>query len=217
MAASPHHVFPDDFLNTGEDFGSYTSAFIHIPTAFISPPALTNATEPRSLLCLLCTFVVHRLHAVCPVEMQQDAACFRYSFTFFSGVAAGHVKLAPGHIDWAPAVIPDDIPKDLPFSDTPVVAYVSLNDHVSKFSFALFDFLYPVFNMLKLLGVYDPNFQLLLAEQHQVSLKARQARFTPQFATLFTSVCKAFYRSGKLRTRNYELKHASHRLQENNC
>lgn len=84
----------------------------------------------------------------------------------------GHVQLPPGHIDWAPTVIADDIPSDAPFSDTPVVAYASLNDHVHKFSFALFDFLYPVFNVLKLLGVYDPNFQLVLAEQHQVQLSA---------------------------------------------
>lgn len=66
-------------------------------------------------------------------------------------------------------VIADDIPRDAVFSDAPVAAYASLNDHVSKFSFALFDYLYPVFNLLKLLGVYDPNFQLILAEQHQVN------------------------------------------------
>lgn len=82
---------------------------------------------------------------------------------------AGHVQLPPGHVDWAPTVIPDDIPKIAIFSDAPVAAYASLNDHVSKFSFALFDYIYPVFNLLKLLGVYDPNFQLILAEQHQVS------------------------------------------------
>ena len=164
--------------------------------------ALLQSTD-----CMLCV-------SQCPAEMQQDAACFRYSFTFFSGVAAGHVKLAPGHIDWAPAVIPDDISKDVPSSDTPVVAYASLNDHVSKFSFALFDFLYPVFNMLKLLGVYDPNFQLLLAEQHQVSLKARQGHFTPQLATLFTTVRKAFHRSGKLCIGNHEVQHANDGIQE---
>lgn len=60
-----------------------------------------------------------------------------------------------------------DIPEGVVFSDAPVVAYASLNDFAGNFGHALFDFLFPVFNMLQLVSFYTPAFQLLLA-QHQV-------------------------------------------------
>ena len=50
---------------------------------------------------------------------------------------------------------------------SPVAVLASLNDFAYNFGHALFDFLFPVFNQLQLLGLYHPNFQLLLAS-HQV-------------------------------------------------
>ena len=60
------------------------------------------------------------------------------------------------------------MPQNAPFSTAPVAAYVSLNDYPGNFGHALYDFLFPVFNILQLMNLYDPDFQLLLAE-HQAS------------------------------------------------
>ena len=84
---------------------------------------------------------------------------------------AGHIHIPPGHVDWAPRVVPSNIPPDAVWLDAPVVAYASLNDFAGNLGHALFDFLLPVFNVLQLLNVYTPNFQLLLAE-HQVRAKS---------------------------------------------
>ena len=81
---------------------------------------------------------------------------------------AAHVHIPPSHLDWAPTVLPGNIPADAVFSDAPVVAYASLNDFAGNFGHAMFDFVFPVFNILQLLNLYTPSFQLLLAE-HQVS------------------------------------------------
>lgn len=93
--------------------------------------------------------------------------------------------MSPSPMDWAPQVISGGIPQDAPFSDAPVVAYVSLNDAVFNFGHALFDFLFPVFNTLQLLDVYHPDFQLLLAE-HQVCIS-----FTLPCPALLTPCCPA--------------------------
>ena len=80
---------------------------------------------------------------------------------------AAHVHIPPSHIDWAPTVVAGDIPAGAVFSEAPVIAYASLNDFAGNFGHTLFDFLFPVFNILQLLHLYTPSFQLLLAE-HQV-------------------------------------------------
>ena len=74
---------------------------------------------------------------------------------------------------WAPTVTDGYIPAQAPFNKASVVAYVSLNDFAYNFGHALYDFLFPVFNVLQLMKVYQPDFQLLLAK-HQVS--ARQSK-----------------------------------------
>lgn len=72
-------------------------------------------------------------------------------------------------MNWAPIVHNGSIPEGAFFHETPVVAYASLNDAATgNFGHALFDFLFPVFNTLSIVGAYHPDFQLLLAE-HQVS------------------------------------------------
>lgn len=80
---------------------------------------------------------------------------------------AGHVHIPPSKVDWAPTVVTGTIPNGSNFHKAPVVAYASSNDFVFNFGHALFDFLFPVFNMLYIMGAYDPEFQLLLAD-HQV-------------------------------------------------
>ena len=99
-----------------------------------------------------------------PLDYKQQASHRRHYVHMRS---AAHVHIAPSHLDWAPTVVKGDIPANAVFSDAPVVAYASLNDFASNFGHALFDFLFPVFNILQLLNLYTPDFQLLLAD-HQV-------------------------------------------------
>ena len=80
---------------------------------------------------------------------------------------AAHVHIAPGKLNWAPTVVREQRPPEAFTATSPVAVLASLNDFAFNFGHALFDFLFPVFNMLQLLGLYHPSFQLLLGT-HQV-------------------------------------------------
>jgi hypothetical protein len=98
--------------------------------------------------------------------------------------SAGHVLMKPFILPWAPEVVQETIPAGAPYSEHPVVVYASSNDFVYNFGHALFDFMYPVFNMLQTLQLYTPDFQLLLA-QHQVIMFSYFMYFTTKsFTTL---------------------------------
>lgn len=56
------------------------------------------------------------------------------------------------------------IPSGAAYHASPVIAYHSANDFLSNFGHALFDFLFPVFNMLQLLGLYNPDMQIVFAK-----------------------------------------------------
>ncbi len=68
---------------------------------------------------------------------------------------------------WAPTVIDGSIPAGTTYDEANVVAYVSLNDFAGNFGHALYDFKFPVFNVLKLMKV--PTGFLALLAKHQVS------------------------------------------------
>ena len=72
-------------------------------------------------------------------------------------------------MDWAPKVVRAVRPPQATLAASPVAVMASLNDFASNFGHSLYDFLFPVFNQMQLMGLYHPNFQLLLA-QHQVLL-----------------------------------------------
>ena len=65
-------------------------------------------------------------------------------------------------------MVEGDIPEDAVFSDSSVAAYASLNDFAFNFGHAMYDILFPAFNVMQLLNIYTPDFQLVLAQQ-QVS------------------------------------------------
>ena len=46
------------------------------------------------------------------------------------------------------------------------MAYVSLNNFAYNFGHALYDFLFPVFNVLQLMKVYQPDFQPLRSTRY---------------------------------------------------
>ena len=78
---------------------------------------------------------------------------------------AGHVHIANNNkLNWAPKVLQQPIPSGAAYHAAPVVAYHSANDFLSNFGHALFDFLFPVFNMLQLLGLYTPEMQIVFAQ-----------------------------------------------------
>ena len=79
------------------------------------------------------------------------------------------MHIAPGKLDWAPSAVRRPRPAEASTSASPVAVLASFNDFASNFGHALYDFLLPVFNQMQLLGLYHPNFQLLLAK-HQVRL-----------------------------------------------
>ena len=90
---------------------------------------------------------------------------------------------------WAPTRVTAPFPSTATFHPAPVVAYHSLNgalllakvlavqlseaglrltqgcpaDFLGNFGHVLYDFLFPVFNMLQILGLYTPDFQLVFA------------------------------------------------------
>lgn len=80
---------------------------------------------------------------------------------------AGHVLIKPSILPWAPQIVHRKVPSNAIYAAQPVAVYASTNDFIFNFGHALFDFLYPVFNMLQTLRLYTPDFKLLLA-QHQV-------------------------------------------------
>ena len=80
---------------------------------------------------------------------------------------AAHVHIPPGKLNWAPTLVRQTRPPEAVTAASPVAVLASLNDFAYNFGHALFDFLFPVFNMLQLMGLYHPNFQLLLGT-HQV-------------------------------------------------
>ena len=85
------------------------------------------------------------------------------------------MHIAPGKLDWAPTVVRHAKPAEATMAASPVAVLASFNDFASNFGHALFDFLFPVFNQMQLLGLYTPDFQLLLAK-HQVPLLGLTAR-----------------------------------------
>ncbi len=70
-------------------------------------------------------------------------------------------------MNWAPIAMSSAIPDHAEYHDAPVTVLASLNDFAGDFGHALFDFMYPVFNIMQIFSMYTPDFQLLLAE-HQV-------------------------------------------------
>ena len=88
---------------------------------------------------------------------------------------AAHVHIAPGKLNWAPTVVREQRPPEAFTATSPVAVLASLNDFAFNFGHALFDFLFPVFNMLQLLGLYHPSFQLLLGT-HQVQMMWLKSR-----------------------------------------
>ena len=86
---------------------------------------------------------------------------------------AAHVHIPPGKLNWAPTVVRQTRPPEAVTAASPVAVLASLNDFAYNFGHALFDFLFPVFNMLQLLGLYHPNFQLLLGTHQVGPLHAR--------------------------------------------
>ena len=67
---------------------------------------------------------------------------------------AGHSSIGRRRY-WGPAVVPGPLPAKAAFNTAPVAALASLNDLAGNFGHALFDFLFPVYNMLSLLGTSD--------------------------------------------------------------
>lgn len=70
---------------------------------------------------------------------------------------------------WAPVTLSSAIPAGAEYFDAPVSVLASLNDFAGNFGHALFDFMYPVFNIMQMVNSYTSDFQLLLAD-HQVGI-----------------------------------------------
>ena len=68
---------------------------------------------------------------------------------------------------WAPLAQSGSVPPYARYVDAPVAVLASLNDYAENLGHAVYDFLFPVFNVMQLFNLYTPNFQLLLAK-HQV-------------------------------------------------
>ena len=71
------------------------------------------------------------------------------------------------------------IPAGTAFYKAPVVAYHSANDFLGNFGHVLFDYLFPVFNMLQLLGLYTPEVQIVFAQQQVSSRLLARGQWIP--------------------------------------
>lgn len=65
--------------------------------------------------------------------------------------------------------MPGPLPAKAAFSTAPVAALASLNDLAGNFGHALFDFLFPVYNMLSLLGTSGTCCMVLWSAEHKGS------------------------------------------------
>ena len=195
FAGRPHWSFPADFVNTGAP-GALLP--VPMCAAYATPHAsqlgssehriwmrrLPLAASPvLSCLSWLAIRAHHGSHASTPPVTRKLTASARVTppppathaakqscpRLMREHHAAGHVHIAPGKLDWAPTVVRSARPAEASTSPSPVAVLASFNDFASNFGHALFDFLFPVFNQLQLLGLYHPDFQLLLAK-HQVWL-----------------------------------------------
>lgn len=111
------------------------------------------------------------------------ARCHVYCVSY----PAGH-SLVADRTYWGPSVVPGPLPTKAFFSTAPVAALASLNDLAGNFGHALFDFLFPVYNMLSILGKSDAYSVVIWPAKNQDSILALYSALTVKFARVTTLV-----------------------------
>lgn len=111
---------------------------MHVCPSHCTSLAFQHCDVPR----LVVVELVVRPQAYASAYLTVDVALF---------AVPGHSSIPDG-ARWGPAVVPGFIPDQAIFSNASVAALASLNDFAGNFGHALFDFLFPVFNILHITG-----------------------------------------------------------------